>query len=58
MTFADVERVIGDQLPPAAYDHRAWWSNNPRSRVAKAAWAASAGRGAEGHRPDPAPKRF
>lgn len=38
MTFADVERVIGEQLPPAAYAHRAWWSNNPRSSVATAAW--------------------
>jgi hypothetical protein len=29
MSFADVAAVIGDQLPPSAYDHPAWWGSDP-----------------------------
>ena len=26
-TFAEVESIIGFELPPSARDHRAWWAN-------------------------------
>ncbi len=28
LAFVDVERILGDQLPPAAYQHAAWWANS------------------------------
>lgn len=27
MSFADIERIIGDSLPASARRHRAWWVN-------------------------------
>lgn len=41
MTFGDIERVLGGELPPAAYAHRAWWSNGERNAVASAGWRAA-----------------
>lgn len=38
MTFAEIERVIGTSLPPSAYDHRPWWSNNPSNNVMTKTW--------------------
>lgn len=38
MTFAEIERVIGDKLPPKAQYHRAWWSNNPSNSVMTKVW--------------------
>ena len=38
MRFADIEKVIGAPLPPAAHRHRAWWSNNPSNSVITHAW--------------------
>ena len=29
MTFAEIEKLIGEKLPESAYDYRAWWSNDP-----------------------------
>ena len=26
--FDDVEEIIGEKLPPSAYDHQPWWSNS------------------------------
>lgn len=28
LTFTEIENIIGDSLPPSAYNHLAWWSNN------------------------------
>ena len=36
-SFADVEAIIGDNLPAAARSYRAWWANS-RSRVQGRAW--------------------
>lgn len=30
LSFADIERIIGDELPPSATDHREWWANQER----------------------------
>jgi hypothetical protein len=38
MDFAEIERVIGDKLPPRAQLHRAWWSNNPSNNVMTKVW--------------------
>jgi hypothetical protein len=38
MTFAEIERVIGAELPPSAYRHRPWWSNNPSNSVMTKVW--------------------
>jgi hypothetical protein len=38
MSFAQVERVIGEKLPASAQHHRAWWSNNPNNSVMTKAW--------------------
>ncbi len=41
MTFGEIERVIGARLPPAAFKHRALWSNNPSNWVMTKAWLAA-----------------
>jgi 5-methylcytosine-specific restriction endonuclease McrA len=30
LTFPEVEKIIGDKLPPSAYKHSVWWSNSDR----------------------------
>jgi hypothetical protein len=30
MTFAEVARVVGEQLPPSACQHAAWWGSDPK----------------------------
>ncbi len=27
LTFAQIERIINDKLPPSAYEYQAWWAN-------------------------------
>ena len=38
MTFAEVEEVIGDNLPRSAFEYRPWWSNNPSNHVNATSW--------------------
>ncbi len=38
MTFGEIERIIGAKLPPSAFRHRPWWSNNPSNSVITDAW--------------------
>lgn len=38
LTFEQVEAIIVGKLPPSAYRHRAWWSNNPQGHVMAEAW--------------------
>lgn len=38
MTFAEIEKVVGEKLPPSAFKHRPWWSNNPSNSVITYAW--------------------
>lgn len=38
MTFDEIERLINGRLPPVAFKHRAWWSNNPTNNVMTKAW--------------------
>ena len=41
MTFGEIERVVGASLPPAAFKHRALWSNNRSNWVMTKAWLAA-----------------
>lgn len=38
MTFGEIEAIIAASLPPVAFKHRAWWSNNPSNSVITHAW--------------------
>lgn len=38
MTFGEIERVVGTKLPPSAYRHRPWWSNNATNSVMTKIW--------------------
>ena len=38
ITFDEIEKIIRAKLPPSAYIHRAWWSNNPSNGVITQAW--------------------
>jgi hypothetical protein len=38
MSFHDIEALIHAPLPPVAFKHRAWWSNNPSNSVMTRAW--------------------
>ncbi|MGH6877835.1 MAG: DUF7662 domain-containing protein [Rhizomicrobium sp.] len=38
MTFAEIEKVTGVKLPPSAYAHRPWWSNNGTNSVLTKVW--------------------
>lgn len=37
-TFAEIEKVIGDSLPPSARDHRQWWENSNEEDRHSQAW--------------------
>lgn len=41
MTFAEIERVIGEKLPPSSPQYPAWWSNNPTNNVMTKVWLAA-----------------
>ena len=39
LSFGQVENIIEDLLPPSAYAHRAWWSNDKAGQHVNArAW--------------------
>jgi hypothetical protein len=41
MTFEDIEKVLGFELPERSQHIRAWWSNNPSNNVMTKAWLAA-----------------
>lgn len=41
MSFTEIERVLGFNLPTKASGMRAWWSNNPSNNVMTKAWLAA-----------------
>ena len=47
MTFGEIEHVIGAKLPPSAFKHRPWWSNNPSNSVITHAWLGAGYKTAE-----------
>ena len=42
LTFRKIEGILGFRLPPSAYKHRAWWSNEAvGNHVQTAGWLAA-----------------
>jgi hypothetical protein len=41
MTFEDIEKILGFELPERSQHIRAWWSNNPSNNVMTKAWLAA-----------------
>ena len=41
MRFAEIERLIGEKLPPSAYRHRPWWANEEMGHSHAKAWLAA-----------------
>lgn len=37
MTFQEIERILGKELPRSAFEYRAWWANDP-AKPQSAAW--------------------
>lgn len=37
-TFAQIEEIIDGELPASAYEHRAWWANDPVGHVQSQQW--------------------
>jgi hypothetical protein len=33
LTFCEIEKIIGEALPPSAYKYRAWWANGGHSQA-------------------------
>src|SRR4051794_20856416 len=40
LTFAQIERILGSELPPSK-GYPAWWSNNSSNNVMTRAWLAA-----------------
>jgi hypothetical protein len=38
MSFREIESVLGFKLPKSAYEHEAWWSNNPTGHSHARTW--------------------
>jgi hypothetical protein len=38
LSFSEIERILGEKLPPSAYKHRPWWSNNSANSVITKEW--------------------
>lgn len=37
-SFDDIEEILGFELPPSAYEHPAWWSNQAGGHAQSSAW--------------------
>jgi hypothetical protein len=37
-TFGEIEKIVGRKLPPSAYRHRPWWSNNTANSAMTRIW--------------------
>ncbi len=37
-TFKEIETIIGDELPPSAYNNRSWWANDGVGHVQSKQW--------------------
>jgi hypothetical protein len=38
VSFSKIESILGFKLPPSAYEHEAWWSNNATGHSHARAW--------------------
>jgi len=38
LTFEEIEKILGHELPPSAFKHRSWWSNGLQPHCQAKAW--------------------
>lgn len=38
LPLSEIEKIIGDKLPPSAYKHEAWWANNDETHAHRLGW--------------------
>jgi hypothetical protein len=38
VSFHELEKVLGGELPPSAWQHRSWWANDSTSHSQSIAW--------------------
>lgn len=38
LPLSEIEKIIGDKLPPSAYKHEAWWANNDETHSHRLGW--------------------
>jgi hypothetical protein len=38
LSFKEIENILGSELPPSAYEHRAWWANSANHSHAQYGW--------------------
>ncbi len=41
LEFDGIEKLIGDDLPPSAREHRSWWANDSTSHTQSIAWLSA-----------------
>lgn len=41
LAFSDIEKIIGDDLPPSAFIYREWWGNDVTHSQAMSGWLAA-----------------
>lgn len=41
ISFDEIADILNEKLPPSAFNHRAWWSNNESNSVITRAWLAA-----------------
>ena len=49
LTLSEIEKIIGDKLPPSAYKHTVWWSNNDETHPHRLGWINAGFEVANGH---------
>ena len=38
LSLSEIEKIIGDRLPPSAYKHEIWWANNDETHPHRLGW--------------------
>lgn len=38
LTLSEIEKIIGDRLPPSAYKYEVWWANNDETHPHRLGW--------------------
>jgi hypothetical protein len=41
LAFAEIEELLGEELPDSARQHRAWWGNDYSTHVQATAWLSA-----------------
>ena len=38
MTYSEIEKILGQQLPPSASEYREWWGNDDETHPQSMSW--------------------